>query len=157
LLAHTFGRVEARDRTAYLTEVERTLRLLADAGLADVIPASDWITWAARALLRADASAPEEPLPPLDHDGYRALRAAMPRVPSGFVLAEVALRTAGAALPARADPPNVPAAAELLAALPAELRPDVAAADQRRIERTVAFLEAFWSALDDGAEPPSPQ
>src|SRR6185369_10544120 len=72
LLAHTFGRVEARDRTAYLTEVERTLRLLADAGLADVIPASDWITWAARALLRADASSPEEPLPALDHDGYRA-------------------------------------------------------------------------------------
>ncbi len=155
LLAHTFGRVEVRDRNAYIAEVDRALRVLGDAGLANVVPASDWLTWAARALLRADIATPQGPAPAHSHDGYRELRGRGGRVPSGFVLAEVALKTAPAA-PERGPTGDVPVAAELLAGLPADLRRDVAAADRRRIERVVVFLEELWGAVMGPADLASP-
>ena len=178
LLAHTFGRVEVKDRAAYIAEVDKALRVLDGAGLAGVVPASDWLTWAAQALLRADqAHADAAPrAAALDHEGYRKLRASGPRVPSGFVLAEIALRTgargAGAAAPGAGPGAGAGAgeratvgeegaggvlvAAELLAELPAALRRDVAAADRLRIERVIAFLERFWQAADGGPRTPSP-
>jgi len=156
LLEHTFGRVEAHDRAAYLVEVDRAWTLLSRAGLAEAIPAAHWLAWASRALLRADAHVAEGPLPPLTLDGYRALRAAAPRVPSGYVLAEVALRTAPATLPTQANAPDVPITSELLAGLSPDLRRDVGASDERRVDRVIAFLEAYWGALDGGAEPSSP-
>jgi hypothetical protein len=107
-------------------------------------------------------------------------------VPSGFVLAEIALRagargrsagvTGGDAAGAVGAGPSaaedagdagqrlgrardtssaLPAAAELLADLPAALRRDVAAADRQRIERVIAFLERFWRAVDGGPRAPS--
>ncbi|MFO0592278.1 MAG: AAA family ATPase [Polyangiaceae bacterium] len=155
LLAHTFGRVEALDRAAYLAEVDRALRTLAEAELTDVIPAADWITWAAGALLRADTVAPGAGEPALTHEGYRKLRAGAPRVPNGFVLAEIAMRTAGSAGEPTAEEP-MPVAASLLAGLPLSLRRHVADADRRRVERVVEFFEAFFASLDDGAEPRSP-
>ncbi len=165
LLAHTFGRVEVVDRAAYIAEVEKALRVLGAAGLSGVVPAADWLSWAARALLRADRGQADAAASTtaLDHDGYRKLRAGGPRVPSGFVLAEIALRTAGpkgeagrpeAAGEERAE--GLPVAADLLADVPAALRRDVAAADRHRIERVVAFLERFWQAADGGPRTPSP-
>ena len=154
LLAHTFGRVEVQDRKLYLAEVERALRVLESAGLANVVPPSDWLTWAARALLRADAAMEEGAPPAPSHEGYRELRGRGPRVPSGFVLAEVALETTPVEEDAAAQ---VPVAAELLSALPADLRREVAAADRRRIERVVELLERFWQAIEGPAEVASPE
>jgi MoxR-like ATPase len=96
LLAHTFGRVEAVDRGAYLAEIDVTRRLLEGAGLADAVPVADWLTWAARALLRAEADAARASAeaPAFDLEGYRKLRAGRPRLPGGYLLAQVALRTA---------------------------------------------------------------
>jgi MoxR-like ATPase len=168
LLAHTFGRVEVVDRAAYIAEVEKALGVLGAAGLAGVVPAADWLSWAARALLRADRAQGEATASTtaLDHEGYRKLRAGGPRVPSGFVLAEIALRTAGPrAIAGEVGRPEavgeeraegLPVAADLLADVPAALRRDVAAADRHRIERVVAFLERFWQAADGGPRTPSP-
>jgi hypothetical protein len=156
LLAHTFGRVEVHGRSAYIAEVERALAVLHKAGLDSVLPASDWLTWAARALLRAEAALGELPAPALSHEGYREMRGRGIRVLCGFVLAEVALKTAPAA-PARGAPEaEVPVAAELIAALPAPLRREVAAADRSKIERVVIFLEAFWASVEGPVDLASP-
>ena len=182
LLSHTFGRIEIGDRAAYLGQVEATLRLLGDADLAGVVPVADWLTWAARGLLRADQAAPPGASPPLhdggfrrlhgsllheprlmgqapvlNHEGYRQLRGSGSRLPHGYVLAEVALRTFQAVAPAATPASEVPVMAELLAALPATLRRDVAAADRQRIEAVVSFLEGFWEAVDAGIRTSSPE
>ncbi len=158
ILGHTFGRVEMTDRSAYTAEIDKVMKLLSAAGLDGSVAASEWLTWAAAALLRAEERA-AMPFPPLDHDGYRALRASAPKVPSGYVLAEIALQVGEpnrSVLPEeRGAPQRRLVSADLLSSLPPSLRRQLAASDRTRIERVIGFLERFWSAVDGGSDDPS--
>ncbi|AKF10095.1 AAA family ATPase [Sandaracinus amylolyticus] len=127
-------------RDAMRDVVRGVLGHLARLGVHDAVPAGAHLTWVAGALLAREA-APGAVDATFDLPGYRALRGAEDRALLCLVLGEIALllhepdRPRGAT--ARAE--------EALGALPAETRAQLASIDVARIERVVAYLEA-WHA-----------
>jgi MoxR-like ATPase len=150
LVRTAFQNFDARNRGDVAAQVENVLAVLRGYGLERAVPPEDLLSHCAEALLRSERS-----LVPLSdfgahHDGYRALRARDERSSLAFVLADIGLRIVPELTNAPHQPDDVIAGlARRLSALPETLRSRVVARDLERIERPVALLERFWSALSD--------
>jgi hypothetical protein len=156
-----FARLDVVDRAAFGGQIEAMLHVLQRAGLSSVIAPKAWVTWTAEALLRSDTAVPAEELADElrdpTYDGYRRVRSASERVPSAFVLAEVALRVAPDVAAAGETPEEgLEALAGLLAGIPEPARGRAVSLDVERITRAVTYLERWWDALAQ-ATPLSPE
>ncbi|HVJ14652.1 MAG TPA: AAA family ATPase [Polyangiaceae bacterium] len=146
-------RFDVKERTTLAGQVDELLELLRRFGLAGAVPRAELLAWLAQALLRAepDWGALSRRSSP-DHAGYRALRAENDRRAMAFSLAELGLLLLDAGAPVGQDP-LAPLRA-LCAELPTELRARLIASDLRRIEYSLALLEAWWEKLAlKGKEP----
>jgi MoxR-like ATPase len=148
LLGAMFERIDARDRSALLSEIDALLGLLRRSGLGTTIAPRDWVTWAASALVRSDRDVRDAPADPLDYEGYRRLRWAEQRVSNAFTLAEIALRVAPEIARSGDSPPDsIRQIADFLSEIPGPLREGAVRLDLGRMERALEYLERWWQAL----------
>lgn len=157
LVEASFRRTQASDRLGLSHEIRALLGVLSRAGLSHVIAPSAWIRWMAEALLRAEKAkagprreAQGDGLP--DHEGYRRLRSAGPRVPCAFALAETALLVSPelCAHPASDEGEGFGGVAALLRELSNGLRDEILRFDFERLEQSLLYLENWWKLLSDG-------
>lgn len=154
LVAAAFARVQAPDRVKLVAQVDKLLTTLAATSLTDVVSQADVLTLTAEVLVRSAEAMPRAPaVGPWDREHYRKLRERDQRVPGAFTLLEIALR-----LMPTADAKRPEESAAAVTALARNLAPELAAAvaaiDVARLERSVTFLERWWSALADDSGSP---
>lgn len=153
LLARIWKRFEPSSRESIVGEVKRVRDELHGAGLRGVVPAHAQLEWALDALLRATPPPPDASVS-LEREGYRALRRSEPKTSLAYTVVHVFVE-----ILADLDPVTAAQAIEQLRALsrsvPAPLREQVHTADGARIERALAFFEAFWERLEREAIAPA--
>lgn len=151
LMGMAFERLAAPDRTNVIREVDHLLDRLDDAGLRSIVTPTDMLRWTAESLVRGDSSPGPIDDTRFDLDGYRRVRSREQRVPLVYTLIEVALQVLPDIAAQNPDPNRAAAAvAEALAKLPERLREAVSGSDVARIQRSVWYLESWWSALSGG-------
>ena len=158
LVRAAFARIEGKDRLELVEQVGRLVVELDTNGLKSVIPPASLLRFATASLVRSERKQLFEQTATPDRAGYRALRNAENRVSLAFTVVELALRVSSERPSPAASPAEIVAAlGGLVGALPADLRADVVALDLGRIERAVALLENWWSALANEAGSAKPE
>ncbi|MDH5674581.1 MAG: MoxR family ATPase, partial [Myxococcales bacterium] len=105
LVQASFERFDASDRMQVTREVEGLLAQLKGAGLRHAVPASELLTWTARALLQSERGRHTDPERlPADHAGYRELRNQEARVSITYVLVDLVTRLHGVTTELRTSP-----------------------------------------------------
>jgi hypothetical protein len=133
----------ASERLALIKQIRDLCGVLDKHGLRGAIEPTAWLEWTTSCLIRGEAQgraeAPASGAASLE--GYRALRASGHRVAIACTLAEVALLVGGSAGSPELHPPA------LLDAIPVESKAAIIDADIGRIERSVEYLERWFSAV----------
>ena len=133
----------ASERLALIKQIRDLCGVLDKHGLRGAIEPTAWLEWTTSCLIRGEsqgrAEAPASGAASLE--GYRALRASGHRVAIACTLAEVALLVGGSAGSPELHPPA------LLDAIPVESKAAIIDADIGRIERSVEYLERWFSAV----------
>jgi len=152
LLRSSLAGLGQRPRGEILTALDEVMVSVSRAGLSKYIPTTALLETTLQALVRY-----EDDLrlgPPGDHSlrGYRQLRAELPKAPLAFLAAQTCLRLDPSLSHQPGETQVLEGVARQLAALPSDLSVAIRAFDLRRVERPIAFIEAWWGSvmrLDD--------
>lgn len=148
LVEAAFARVEARDRLELVAQIGELVAHLENAKLGAVIPKATLLRMAAEALVRTEAARGAPPKAAPDLAGYRDLRAKEARVSLAYAIVELALRVSPKKPSATGSPEEMlRGLADVIGALPKELRAQMIALDVDRIDRALGLLEAWWKRL----------